>query len=333
MLKRLFILLFFATVSFAASCDANFFSAVIQNDMQYVGVAFFFSILVLILAYMAGTVFNEQRLLMFYKEEVFHVIFSAILLVSIGGILFFSCTLLSGFLDFILAQGPTQAETFFDISRTGGTTLSRCYSGNESPHYIARCYFEKIEYEARQLMRLLIQGSVRNEMDSATLVTVYTPITGGITIPLSAHLRTFAIQYDIIANSFVTPALMSITMQRILVTYVADFARFILPAAFFLRILAPTRQMGNFLIALTIGFYIIIPVFYALIGFMDDVIFMDCVPYSAFVTDQVFGNCASWVSFWRIARILPQAFFLPNLMLAFIITFISGIYKALKVIG
>jgi hypothetical protein len=47
---------------------------------------------------------------------------------------------------------------------------------------------------------------------------------------------------------------------------------------------------------------------------------------------MVFGGCESEVNFWLIARAIPQAFFLPNLMLAFTITFLSGINKALRVV-
>jgi hypothetical protein len=169
-------------------------------------------------------------------------------------------------------------------------------------------------------------------MSSTLIISIYTPLTGGVSLPMTAYQRTYAVQYDIVGNSFVTPALVSITMQRILVTFAVDFVQFILPAAFLLRIIPGTRMLGNMLIAFSIALYVIIPTFYALMGAMDDVVFTNCNQYNLLVADKVFGDCSSANSFWNVARLLPQAFFLPNLMLALIITCISAIYKALRVI-
>ena len=67
---------------------------------------------------------------------------------------------------------------------------------------------------------------------------------------------------------------------------------------------------------------------------MYDVIGDDeCLAYSGAVQDRWFGGCGEEGSFWSVARLIPQAFFLPNLTIALLVTFLAGVNKALRVIG
>ena len=43
--------------------------------------------------------------------------------------------------------------------------------------------------------------------------------------------------------------------------------------------------------------------------------------------------CSNTAGFWAIARLVPVAFFLPNLTIAIVITFLTAMNKALKVLG
>jgi len=335
MLKKLFFILFFVSFSYAAACVQNTFEDIMNTSMgSYIAVAFAFTILVVVIAYFLGTTFNEASFLVFYKDELFHLFFSAILLSSVVGIMFFSCNVISGFLDFVLEDRPGDAQDFFaESTRTAGSKLSACYTGLESPQDIALCYFQKIEQETRALVKNSMRQSIDNEMRSTLVVTVSTPVTGSVSLPVGAYKRTYGSQYEMIYTNFAMPALISISMQRVLITFAVDFARFLLPVAFFLRILPMTRTMGNFFIAVSIALYIIIPVFYALMGIMDEAVLPSCIQYEEMITDTVAGDCNTSTSFWLVARAIPQAFFLPNLMLALIITFLSAINKALRVIG
>jgi len=49
--------------------------------------------------------------------------------------------------------------------------------------------------------------------------------------------------------------------------------------------------------------------------------------------DYVLGNCEDTGSFKDFGRLIPQAFFLPNLTLAIFITFLGAMNKALRVLG
>ncbi|HID72717.1 TPA: hypothetical protein EYP38_02135 [Candidatus Micrarchaeota archaeon] len=123
--------------------------------------------------------------------------------------------------------------------------------------------------------------------------------------------------------------------------------------------------MGNVLIALAIGVYILVPYLYTFNLAMVDVALTteDCYRevnatflgeplhiYDA-VCDSVVDGYACWdyadddivedreractnnYGFWMVAWLVPQAFLLPNLTIALIVTFIGSVARALRVIG
>jgi hypothetical protein len=301
-----------------AAC-ANNLSDVVQHEAGiYIGVAITLTMLIVAVAYMIGTVTNNPGLLVFYKDELYHLFFSIVLLIGFSSIFYISCVSFS---------------TFMDSAFTNANVSSACYSGTESPVSVAQCYFNTLETSGRSLVTLDLRNSINNEMDSTLVISFTNPVTGGVYLPFTAYKKTYGMQFEMLANTFAMPALVSISMQKILIGFSSDLVKWLLPIAFLLRILIPTRQMGNMLIGLSLALYIIIPVFYALNGAMDDIVSKQCPNYSLLVSDQVMGNCSSPTSFWLVARMLPQAFFLPNLTLAMVVTFMSGISKALRVLG
>jgi hypothetical protein len=92
-----------------------------------------------------------------------------------------------------------------------------------------------------------------------------------------------------------------------------------------------------------IGLYVLVPFMYVFNFAMYDVVNTqhDCqlVANSVcdFVVDSGCGSpaqtCVNPDSFWQVARLIPEAFFLPNLTIALLITFLSAMHKALRVIG
>jgi len=321
-------LLLLAAISGAAplAACANNLSDVVQSEAgAYIGIAIAFTILIIVLAFMAGTVTNNANLLVFYKDELYHLLFSVVILLGFSTIFYFSCASFSYFMD----------TTFTSAFASAGVS-NICYSGMESPQTVATCYFSHLESQMRAFVTLALRSSINNEMDSTLVISVTNPVSGGVYLPFTAYKRTYAMQYEMLANAFAMPALVSLSMQKILLGFSGDLVKWLLPIAFFLRILLPTRQMGNMLIALSLALFIIIPVFYAINGAMDQLVSNQCHSYDGnpgFIKDAVMGDCDSGTSFWLVARALPQAFFLPNLTLALVVTFLSGISKALKVIG
>lgn len=312
-------------LSSAASCSVDLLAQ--AKNMQYVGVAISLVILLTAIAYVAGTTSNHAEWVLFAKDQLFHLAISAVLIISVAGILVFSCTVLSAFLDFALTH-----------TLPGGTSL--CYQGHD-PLGIARCYTGALKSEAGSVLQALIRDSLSKEMNSAFIFGFYNPFTGGVMTPSKSYLKTEAMQLDTVGNMFVLPALISLTIQKAFFEFIGDFVKFLIPAALFFRVLPGFRKAGNLMIALAVALYILVPVLYALNAAMDDVVFQNgCAGAdsyedawkSHYIRDGVMGDCDDKYGFWAIARFLPQAFFLPNLTLALTITFLSAINKALKVL-
>jgi len=300
-----------------ASCTNSLGDVVRTEAGAYISAAIALMMMVIALAYAVGNIWANANLLVLAKDELYHLFFSIMLLFGVSGVFWLSCASFGTFMDFSLTQ----------------LGASKCYSGSEPPQAVAYCYVNRMEATARGFVTNSIKQSINNEMGSTLVVSFSNPITGGVYLPFTAYKRTFSNQFDMIANQFAMPALVSISMQKVLVGFANDVVRWLLPIAIFLRILPPMRQMGNMLVGVCIALFIVIPVFYALNGAMDEVVFKDCTQYSGLISDQVMGDCGSSTSFWLAARTIPQAFFLPNLTLAMVVTFLGGVNKALKVIG
>ncbi len=322
-MKLLTALLLLVSFGFSGACAQNFIDDGAQREIaSYAALGFSLVVLLVALAYMAGSTTSNAGLLMFAKDELFHLFMSAVLVVSIGAIMYFSCTVVTAFLDFSLNS----------LVGTDGM----CYSGTESPTDVARCYVARLEGSASGMLSYMIRDSIGNEMNSAYVLGLYNPVSGGIMTPTKAYLKTHAMQLDLIELTFVLPALTSLTVQKIFLNFAADLVKYLIPVALFFRILPGLRPMGNLLIALVIALYVFVPAIYALNAAMDDAVFrngvMGCGGMEGFIGDRVMGNCESVYNFWAVARLIPQAFFLPNLAIAITITFLSAVNKALKVI-
>ena len=134
---------------------------------------------------------------------------------------------------------------------------------------------------------------------------------------------------------------MSINMQKLMLGFIKEnIIEWILPIAFLLRVFIPTRQMGDLLIALAVGVYIVIPFLYVFSFSMYDAINKDdCVKFASAICDRVVdGNCPTGATcdnsngFWQVGRMLPFAFFLPNLTIVIFVAFMSAVHKGLRAI-
>jgi len=305
-----------------AACVENFVDIWTGELGLNIGVALMLSAIIIGIAYMAGSSMGNAEMLVFAKDEMWHLLFTFIILIGFAGLLGFSCQVFGGFLDFSLGSELLGVEG-----------PGKCYTGIESPQSVASCYLDQMKSTSERMVKDAYKENLKLEMDSTFVVSVFNPFTGGASVPTTAFKRAYAMEFDMLISTFILPALVSISMQKVLVQFAADLTNWILPAAIFLRVLPPTRQMGNILIAFAIAFYILIPSLYALNAAMDEVAFKDCAHFERMIYDPVMGGCSSTFSYWQIARMLPQAYFLPNLTLALVVTFVSAINKALKVIG
>jgi hypothetical protein len=289
------------------------------------------NVIVVTFAYMIGNVFHQTQYSVFAKDETYHLMFSIFMLVGFSAVLMFSCTLIEYFYHGVFANL--------------GDLESGCYVGAGSGmNSAASCYINLAKSDATRLSKSYIQKHINYLMDSTFSFSLAIPLMNSYTAIPGAFRRVVSNQYDMILNTFLIPSMMSLSMQRIGLDFINEnVIRWILPSAFFLRFFIPTRQMGNMLIALSLGLYVLVPFMYVFNLAMYDAVLSDCGDYAQAACDDVVDTyscsgspevtCENPDSFWMVGRLIPQAIFLPNLTLVVLITFLSAAHKGLRVVG
>ncbi len=312
------------------SCVSNATDIVLSTEGLNIAAVITFTIVVIALAYAVGNVFTNAGYIVFAKDELYHLAFSIVILAGVSGIILTSC----GIIDLFFTSTFTQL----------GTYPSNCLGAGQSMQGAAGCYLNLTKNNATRLSQSYIKNYLDKLMDSTFAWSIQWPLLNSYTSTAGSYKRIQSNQYDIIVNSFLIPALMSISMQQIIINFISEnVVQWILPAAFVLRLFIPTRQMGNMLIALVIGLYVLVPFMYVFNFSMYDIVNtpQDCQNVAGAVCDFVVDSgcgapvqtCTNPDSFWNVARLIPVAFFLPNLTIALLVTFLSSMHKALRVIG
>ncbi|MFA5049926.1 MAG: hypothetical protein WC501_02875 [Candidatus Micrarchaeia archaeon] len=325
-MRAIFFFLILISIFFPANGIEITLDQIMQTDAGLlIGAVILFNISIITLAFIYGKSANDAHALVFSKDESYHLLFSIILLLFVVGILASFCSIFSAFFGFA-----------FDSAGISDACSDKLDSG---PVEVSTCYVSKMENDAKNLVSNSIDLSVDYEMSSMWIYSFNIPMFGTTMTPTKAYKKAYGMTFDMMNTLFATPALISLSMQKIFLKYAETISiAILLPAALLLRIFFPTRQMGNILIAVVIGIQVFLPLMYAFNGAMYENILTpeDCTSnpsYAGMIKDNLFGDCKSNVSFLSYARLLPQAFFLPNLAIAILITFLGSINKALRVIG
>ncbi|MEM2909328.1 MAG: hypothetical protein QW590_02455 [Candidatus Bilamarchaeaceae archaeon] len=311
-------LLAFVSTSHAINCIQDATGWIIHEQGGLIALVLMFTALIIALAYMVGTFTGNPNFIVFAKDEMYHLGFSLVLLAIFGTALLFTCSATEMFYSATLKQlGTTQ-----------------CYDEHASMSSVSLCYLNMMDAKTKGLAEMYLDKYIDELMASASTFSVSIPIMNSYTVTAKAYKRIYSAQYDLVLNTFIFPALVSINIQKLFLTLVAvEFVKWLLPLAFLMRVFIPTRQMGNMLIALGVGLHVLVPFIYVFNLAMYDVLAQDCERYADVINDAVFEGCGKPISFWEVAAIMPQGFFIPNLTIALLITFLVAINKALRVIG
>ncbi len=325
-----FLLLLFGVIFPTFSCISNATDVVLSEQGTLIWVVIMLTVVVIACAYVAGSVLTNANYTVFAKDELYHLGFSVAILVGFSSLVLLSCNVADLF----------YTSFFHNIE---GSLQGDCFNEN-SMQATASCYMGLVKGDATSLSKSYIKNYLDKLMDSTFAWSIQLPLVNSYTSTAGAYKRIISNQYDLILNSFLVPALMSVSMQKIVLDFIREnIIQWILPAAFVLRVFIPTRQMGNILIALALGLYILVPFMYVFNFAMYDASNSseDCQNMKDAVCDNaVDGSCSSPAqacsnpnSFWNVGRLIPVAFFLPNLTIVILITFLSCMHKALRVIG
>lgn len=304
------------------------------------------TVIIIAIAYGAGVAVSNPNLVVLAKDELYHLAFSIVLLLAFSGVLLLSCNVM----DFFFMN------TFSEMESEQGLS---CYESGNTIESVSTCYMTSAKADAERISAHYIDQYLDSLMWSTLSMSVAMPLSDTYTTTLGSYKRVVSNQYDTVLNLFIIPALVSISMQQLLLGFINNnIIAWIVPSAFLLRVIPPTRQMGNVLLALALSVYIIVPYMYTFNLAMYDVALttedcmstvlggdlhyydalcdsvMDgyaCWPYESTGTD-ITTACRNDFGFWMVARLVPQAFLLPNLTIALLVAFIGSLAKALKVI-
>jgi hypothetical protein len=325
LIRSLFFIFLLASSTYAASnggsCIQNVTNIITTEQGSGIAIILMLTVIGIAIAYMAGSVTGNPRFSIFAKDELYHLGVSVLLLVGFTGLIGLSCQTM----DFFFTS---------TLENIGETELD-CYHSGDDLSTVSGCYIKLVKSDAEQMAQYYLQRHIDTMMESTFAITMQIPLFNAYTVSADSYKKVFSQQYDMVLNSFIIPALISINMQKLLLEFVNEnVIRWVLPIAFLFRVFIPTRQMGNFLIALAIGLYIIVPFMYTLNLAMYDIVEDDCVIFKEGVKDFVLDRtgCNTY-GFWDVGRLMPQAFFLPNLTIALVVTFMAAINKALRMIG
>ncbi|VVC04860.1 Uncharacterised protein [Candidatus Bilamarchaeum dharawalense] len=309
----------------SGGCIVNATQGTIIEQGSLIAIVIAFTVVVIAAAYMIGSAINEAHWTVFAKDELYHLAFSIIFLIGLSAILAGSCYTIDGFSQMLqdnlgmgLSCGGTMQET-------------------------AGCYMDKLQADANDLAEIYLDKQIKEMMDSTYAWSFALPLVNTYTLTGGSYKRVRSGQYETIFNSFIMPALISINMQKLMLGFIREnIIAWLLPIAFLLRIFIPTRQMGDLLLALCIGVYVVIPFMYVFEFSMYDVITSDdCTEFGQAICDKVVdGSCDNPASacdnsfgFWKIGKLIPFAFFFPNLTIVIFISFMSAVHKGLRAIG
>ena len=256
------LILFALAPTASAACVDNATRIVFEEQGANLVAVIGFTIVLIAAAYAAGSFFTNMRYVVFAKDELYHLGVSVLMLAAFSGIVVFSCMLLDFFYK----------STFPQL----GELPSGCYVEGSGMEAVSSCYMNLMTRDAKKMSEYHIQSYLDNMMDSTWSVGITWPLLNAYTVTGGAYKRVVSNQYDTILNLFLIPALMSISMQKLALDFIsANVIRWILPVAFLLRIFIPTRQLGDMLIALSLGVYVVVPFMYVFSLTMYDA--LDCL--------------------------------------------------------
>ncbi len=307
------VLLSVATASeYTDLCSVDAFNKNGNDALSFVSISLALVASAIGLAYMYSRVKTDERVSVWAKDEAHNLLITVLLFVGI--LVFFtgSCRLAEEY----VGKDPISASTDYINTLLGSGGLD--------------------------ILKSLTYSSLNDQKDATYyLYWGFTPFFGSGAADM-ANYRALSAHKEFVIDLYI-PIIASLTAQKyalLAIKWVAASA--LLPFAFVLRVFPATRDMGNLLIALFFGIYIIVPATYAMSGkiFMDTIVSQPPVlitgvnPFYTYGLDYRSGaGDTRNAVFYKIGSVLPQAIFLPNLVIIITVTCITSIWKALRVLA
>ncbi len=277
------------------------------SSLIYIG--FFISVLIIALAFMYSKYFGGiPHLDVFLRDEAVHLGWSVI---------FASMILGANFLE----SSNTLAGSFLQIPE------------GQNMYGVSKAYLDSLARTGTSEIQRLTEGSLKNQIDATDYLFTGKPFIGGSGEAKHANKKAYS-QSQELATDLLMPMLISIKMQSQLLDLLflapaqedgqesAPLIAIFLSIALLLRVLAPTRQAGNYLMALCFSLYVILPALYVLFSNISALSAANPLSFPVISDPHIRFN--------SIASLIPQAVFLPNLAIVIIVTSTHSIAAAIR---
>ncbi|VVC00649.1 Uncharacterised protein [uncultured archaeon] len=270
--------------------------------------------LAIVFAYMAAQFFRRPEYESFASIEIYQLVISAVLLVTIFGASCFAAQMSDAF-----AGGDA-----FDIGRS---------------------YLDYLTNQVAMPAVVRLQGTLFVSQWLSSVSMRYGASVWGITMPLfpSFVLIERSVEFLLI---LITPFTSSLIVQQIGLEIIrGTMIPFVLPAGVILRIFPPTRDAGAFLIAAALGFQVVFPYTYVMHSNIVRAMIADQTSEPRPIVDVLNGegypNVATSLQesglyepmgmlfhpIFSLSFLLLQALFLPALSMTITVAFIKGTTK------
>jgi hypothetical protein len=282
------------------------------NDLQipsysFIGAAFLIVATMIALAYMYSKAREDPVLGVWSKDEAFNLVISIFMFIGILGFVSGACAL---------------SYSYFEAD----------------PLAASVSYIDKITYNnGLNVLSKLTKASIDNQETATAYLYIGVSPFYGEGVGRNAAYRAWSAQKELAIDIFL-PLLASLNAQKYILQAIGWVSiSILLPFAFVMRLIPFTREFGNMLLALFFALYIIVPTAYALSAKAFTKISREPTAHIAtgvfdFNTYGLDGPILKDKSttLYKMGIMIPQAVFLPNLVLVMAITSLMAISKALK---
>lgn len=302
-----------APKDYAEACRIGAFDDC-YGSSGFIVAAFMTVSLAIALAYMYSKLRQDAALGVWAHDEAFNLVISVFLFVGLLTFFTGSCSMTAGY--------------------------SKSYAGNADPFRASQNYLDRLlASSGLDVLRGLTSDSLNNQK-TATYYMYYglTPFYGSGAAG-RAGFKAFSAHQEFVIDLYL-PILASLNAQKQVLQALQWLgASLLLPFAFVMRLVPPTREFGNVLIALFFGTYIVVPAMYAMSGAAfweiagSPVQVSGANSFCSFGLDRLSCSPQQGTVLYKVGSTIPQAVFLPNLVLIVAITCIMAVSKALRAIS
>ncbi len=294
--------------------------------------------LIIALSYIGSKFQNDRKAMLFAKNETKELFITVILVISTPALIYAFCQLTSSYLGLF---GINDDPTSYALSKLVDME-------DEIKNMLINGYHSQIELVKQSMDYSVIPvivpvNSIQEvkKVPLAVLCLSTTQESGKLYCLLSISFMSYAPDADLNANIQVleiyshtlSSYLNLISGQKALLEFIATTGFTVL---FFLgivlRLIPPLRTAGNFIYLLAISLIVLVPFFYSVFLSLYNKELTSSICSKITLPEIKPFKCNSEVSLIKVGLLLPFGILLPNLMLAFVITFVSSAKKIFEFI-